>query len=282
MNLHDKKKAAFDKIAKLYDKVRLSPPNEAVAWIISESNLCGEDTILEIGSGTGQATVLFAEAGFKVYCIELGANLASILKANCRAYPGVTIDVSAFEKWEPLGKKSFPLIISVQAFHWLDTTIKYKKCHSLLRSNGYLSLIWTGWSNSNNEVVERFNDIDVPGHEDTPLSDHGDLNHQRKMELEQSGYFTNIKYKIFPWTVSYQPNDFLKLLQTDCAYLMVGKEDQKLITESIQKKLISIEKKIDIQLETIVFLASPQKKKNKYSFRDLENLNSTILGTKNI
>lgn len=34
------------------------------------------------------------------------------------------------------------MIYSAQAFHWLDKNIKYKKCHELLKDNGYLVLFW--------------------------------------------------------------------------------------------------------------------------------------------
>ncbi len=51
----------FDTVAELYDEVRESYPKELVQDIMSEFQKPDSIKILEIGSGTGKATTLFAE-----------------------------------------------------------------------------------------------------------------------------------------------------------------------------------------------------------------------------
>ncbi|MFD0618506.1 methyltransferase domain-containing protein [Paenibacillus sp. GCM10027629] len=53
-----------------------------------------------MGAGTGKATIQFASKGFNVHAIEIGEDMAEILKDKCADYPNVTLDVVSFEEWD--------------------------------------------------------------------------------------------------------------------------------------------------------------------------------------
>ncbi len=72
--------------------------------------------------------------------MELGEDMAEILRDKCRDYPNVSVDVVSFEEWNCPNNEKYDMIFCAQAFHWLDKNIKYKKCHELLKENGYLVL----------------------------------------------------------------------------------------------------------------------------------------------
>ncbi len=148
------RKEAFDKMAILYDKVRPSYPNKIIEDIISKTQVTTNHRLLEIGAGTGKATVSFAKKRFTIDCIEMGQNLADVLKKNCEPYPNVRVDVSSFEQWKSQNNAPYDLIYSAQAFHWLDKQIKYKKSHDLLKDNGYLALIWYQNTDEKTEALD--------------------------------------------------------------------------------------------------------------------------------
>lgn len=129
-------------IADIYDEIRPSYPEGLIQDVISKTNLKLSDRLLEIGAGTGKATVQFGEKGFIIHAIEPGEDMAEILKSKCRNYPKVSLDVSTFEEWNFPDDEKYDLIYCAQAFHWLNTDIKYKKCYKLLKDDGYLVLFW--------------------------------------------------------------------------------------------------------------------------------------------
>jgi len=129
-------------ISAIYEEIRPSYPEKLIQDVISKTDLKFNDRLLEIGSGTGKATIQFADKGFRVHGIELGEDMAEILRDKCRDYPNVSVDVVSFEEWNCPNNEKYDMIFCAQAFHWLDKNIKYKKCHELLKENGYLVLFW--------------------------------------------------------------------------------------------------------------------------------------------
>jgi cyclopropane fatty-acyl-phospholipid synthase-like methyltransferase len=138
----DKKIEPYKGIAAIYDEIRPSYPEKLIRDIISRTGLKLGDRLLEIGAGTGMATVQFAEKGFAIHAVELGRDMAEVFRDKCSKYPAVSMDVASFEDWEYSGRQKYDVIYSAQAFHWLDINIKYKKCYELLNDGGYLVLFW--------------------------------------------------------------------------------------------------------------------------------------------
>lgn len=77
-----------------------------------------------------------------MHAIELGEDMAEILRCKCTDYPNISVDVASFEEWNCPDNRKYDMIYSAQAFHWIDKNIKYKKCHGLLKDDGYLVLFW--------------------------------------------------------------------------------------------------------------------------------------------
>lgn len=59
------------------------------------------------------------------------------------ADPAVSFEVTSFEDFEAT-ERSFALIISATAFHWVDPEVGWSKAARLLRPNGWLALLTTG------------------------------------------------------------------------------------------------------------------------------------------
>lgn len=56
-------------IAITYDEIRPSYPEKLIDDIISKTEIKSNDRLLEIGAGTGKATIQFAEKGFAIHVI---------------------------------------------------------------------------------------------------------------------------------------------------------------------------------------------------------------------
>src|SRR5687768_2470503 len=134
-------RTTFDKAPSLYDEVRPGYPDDLFDDVVSLSGILPAGRILEIGCGTGQASVPFARRGYRILCIELGENMAALARRNLRGYPQAEVRIGAFEE-SPLEERAFDLAISATAFHWLDAAVAYPKAARALRDGGSLALFW--------------------------------------------------------------------------------------------------------------------------------------------
>jgi SAM-dependent methyltransferase len=98
--------------------------------------------VLELGCGTGQATVPLATRGFEVLAVELGAGLADVARRKLAAFPAVEIINAAFEEWS-LPLAPFDAVVAATSFHWLDAEVRLAKVADALRPGGALALIAT-------------------------------------------------------------------------------------------------------------------------------------------
>ena len=144
-------RTSFDEVAELYDEARPGYPEQLVADVLTLSEISPEGRILEIGCGSGQATLPFAKRGYTLLCLELGERLAALAKQNCRQYPNVRIQHTAFEDWELEGR-SFDLLISAQAFTWILPETGYPRAAECLRDPGSIALFWNDISVGNPEL----------------------------------------------------------------------------------------------------------------------------------
>jgi ubiquinone/menaquinone biosynthesis C-methylase UbiE len=133
-------RATFDQVAPLYDEARPTYPEELFDEVVSLSGVPTDGRILEIGCGTGQATVPLARRGYRILCVELGENLAAAARRKLAAYPHVEVLTGAFENW-PSEQNAFDLAVSAEAFHWLDQTSAYRKISRTLRPGGAIALL---------------------------------------------------------------------------------------------------------------------------------------------
>lgn len=197
-----KKIEPYKDIALIYEQVRPGYPTQLIQDIITATNIGPSSRLLEIGAGTGKATVQLAEKGFQIHAIELGKDMGEILKDKCRVYPNVSVEISSFEEWKPKDNDQYDMVFCAQAFHWLDAAIKYKKCHDLLKEGGYLILFWYNASADRteetkkinqkvNEIIQKYVDNHSVKSEKPERTSHSGVStkDERKSEIEASGLF---------------------------------------------------------------------------------------------
>lgn len=138
----DRLRTTFDAAAERYDRVRPGYPPELFDDLAELAGIGPGCRVLEIGCGTGQATVPLAERGCQVTAVELGAALAQVARRNLARFPHVQVEVAAFEDW-PLPPEPFDVVVAATAFHWLDPDVRTAKVADALRPGGALAVIST-------------------------------------------------------------------------------------------------------------------------------------------
>lgn len=131
-------RATFETVAALYDEARPGYPDAVYDDLITLAGVGSGALLLEIGSGTGHATLPLARRGFRIDCVELGEQMAAAARAKLAGFPGVMIAVADFDGWT--AGAHYKLAFSASAYHWLNPQTRVKRIAALLASNGYVAV----------------------------------------------------------------------------------------------------------------------------------------------
>lgn len=209
-------RATFDEDAELYDRCRPGYP-EAIFDDLGELAGLGPGTrVVEIGPGTGQATLPLVARGAEVVAVELGANLAAVLRQRTAALP-VEVVESTFERW-PAPPASADLVTSFTAWHWLDPAVRAERVAGVLRPGGALATVTTehvlgGTADFFADVqdcYERWDPATPPGLRLTPSDDIPPVTD----EIDESPLFMPGVRRRYRADVSYDRQGYLDLLST--------------------------------------------------------------------
>lgn len=206
---------SFDSVPDLYEAYRPGYPDALIASVIKETRLSLDGKILEIGSGTGKATEPFAKRGYSLLCIEPGKRLAALAADKFKNNPKIRWSNCSFEEW-PGDEDQFDLVLSAQAFHWIDKTSGYPKIARALKPGGWLA-VW--WNRQPEDLSEIWLDLDrvyrerAPSMWKDPVPFEVSIEQPRE-EINASGLFGPVKILRFPWRAKFTEEQYLGLLQT--------------------------------------------------------------------
>lgn len=142
MPINQKEGRTFGKISNLYDRARITYPIQLIDDIVSYSGIKENGNILDVGCGTGQATILFAERNYTIVGLDAGQEMVKIAKEKCSLYPRVSFKVGIFEDAE-FFDSSLDIIVSGMAWHWINPEGREEKARRILRNRGALALFWS-------------------------------------------------------------------------------------------------------------------------------------------
>jgi SAM-dependent methyltransferase len=210
-------RTTFGEDAERYDRCRPGYPPELfdiLAAFVTAGPRC---RILEIGCGTGQATLPLAGLGYTVVAVELSADLATIARRNLAGFDNVEVVVSAFEDW-PLPDAPFDLVLSATAFGWLEPGIRMTKTADALRHDGVAAIINTRHVAGGTEpffadvqrCYERYDPSTPPG---LRLPRAADIPTDTT-EFDQSKRFGPVQFRRYEWDQTYASDEYIDLLLT--------------------------------------------------------------------
>jgi SAM-dependent methyltransferase len=232
-------RATFDGVAELYDRARPTYPPE----LFDDLALAPGSRVVEIGCGTGQATVPLAERGCEIVCVELGERLARLAAERLARFEQVRVANAAFETWEP-GVAGFDAVVAFTSFHWLPPKARFAKPAAILREGGKLVVV-------NAEHVlppvgdEFFVEVQadyeavVP---DDPATKGGAPGPPEQVtgigeEMAASGLFRHVEERRYLWDVEYTADEYVALIGTFSAHLVLDPAVGKRLVERIHARI---------------------------------------------
>ena len=224
-------RSTFDSVASLYDEVRPGYPERLFDDLASLSGTGPGARALEIGCGTGQATLPLARRGYHLLGVELGANLAAVARTKLADYPNARVLACAFEEWQP-EEGAFDLVVSATAFHWVDPRVRYRKSAQALRPDGSLALIWNradseGSSEGFLEALEDVHRREAPELAPERRPPRLDWDPDKAGEIERSGFFERPEERAYRFGVAHDAESYLRFLGTSSSHRSLDEETRR-------------------------------------------------------
>jgi SAM-dependent methyltransferase len=142
------RRTSFGAGAATYDAVRPPWPADTVDWMLGHPD--EPVRVLDLGAGTGLGTRTIATLGHAVVAVDPSAEmLAALSVASERLDPEVAERIetrvgSAEALTDADG--TYDAVTAFQSWHWFDAGRTVRECTRVLRSGGWLSMAWHGWS----------------------------------------------------------------------------------------------------------------------------------------
>ena len=215
------KEWTFDTVVSTYEKMRPGYVDELYKMIFDYVTLDESSHAVEVGIGSGQATLPILKTGCHVTAVEYGANFSELCKKKFKDYPSFQVINDKFENVE-LVETGYDFVYSATAFHWVPEEIGYSKVFSILKSGGVFARF------ANHPFRDKGNPA-LSEEMDCIYKEYYYKYHKRKQETpqeyteEQAKHrafiaekygFTDIQYALFQRTRTFIAQEYKNLLAT--------------------------------------------------------------------
>ena len=151
-------KVNFGNVAKSYAKFREDLPNELLASLTRRGINLENKRIADLGSGTGVLTRALQNAGAKVVGVEPSIGLIEEAKEIDKANDHSIQYVNEFSESTSLEANTYDIVTVLRAWHWFDTGKTLLEIKKILKGNGLLLVMDSGFTKQN-KIVEETIDI---------------------------------------------------------------------------------------------------------------------------
>jgi SAM-dependent methyltransferase len=127
--------ASFGTAAAAYDRLRPSPPPEALDWLLAGD----ERRVLDLAAGTGQVTRRLLQRGLDVVAVEPDDRMRELLALRCPEATALAGTAEAI----PLPGADVDAVIVGAAWHWFDAAAATAEIARVLRLGGRLGVLFT-------------------------------------------------------------------------------------------------------------------------------------------
>ncbi len=257
ITINREKGRTFEKISSLYDRARISYPKQLIDDIITYSGISQNGKILDVGCGTGQATLLFAQRGYQVIGLDPGQEMVNIAKEKCSSFPKVSFKVKTFEEVK-FPEASFETIISGMAWHWIKPENQYEKVFRILKAKGTLALFWSyqqkeesDFMKCTGKILDKYGGIDKG-----PAGSWGkqiaDFTYD---ELSRSRLFTSVETREYEEDIEFSKQKYLDLVISYSYFQRLPQEKRRSLTEDLQELYKQYEEPFIIPYKYVMVLA---------------------------
>ena len=239
----------FGEVADQYDAARPSYPDALFDAVIEFGALGAGDAALEIGAGTGKATMGFVERGLAVHALEPSGEMARLLRAK-----GVEVQEVSFETWS--GRGSYRLVFAAQAWHWVRSADRYERAASALEPGGTLALFWnkgrewTGPLGTANDAVYGEHAPHL-----TSSVERWDLDRTLD-EIARTARFRGASKQVLTWEQAYTTAEWVSLLGTHSDHRILPHDQRARLHDAVGAVIDEHGGRVDVTYDVMLYLAT--------------------------
>lgn len=231
---------AFDRSALDYERGRPNYPDEVFELLCERCGLGPGARVLEIGPGTGQATLRLLSLDARVTAVEPGRALATRL-AERAGETDLEVLVSRFED-ASLPDAAFDLVCSATAFHWVDPAVGLSRCGAALRDRGWLALWWTlfGDEERPDPFHEALREIFQAKAPQLIADDKAPFHHvldadSRSREIDATGLFGRVEHEVVKWEGRHDPAGIRSFFTTVSPFMALPDDLRAELLDDIER-----------------------------------------------
>ena len=252
----------FGEDPELYEKARAGYPERLVDEVLAFAGVeASQIRALEVGAGTGKATMSFARRGVDIVALEPSAAMAAVARGNCEGFANVRIEVASFENW-PLEPAAFHLVFAAQSWHWVDRELRGAKAADALVQGGTLALFWhrTDWHGEpvRDDLDELYRRMVPELHARAPgfpgLSPTGS-DDEHSAEIATSPPFTDLVTRTYGWSATLTADAFVELLLTQSDHRLLPGETRAELLGAVRHLITDHGGRIKVPHATFLILA---------------------------
>jgi SAM-dependent methyltransferase len=150
---------SFDGWADDYDRYRPTYPVALFERIARELTLPDRPSVVDLGAGTGRASIAMAERGWRVTAVEPGDPMLEVLRAGAAAAGVEVVTTQAAAESTGLDRASFDLATAAQAFHWFDKPAALAEMARIVRPGGGIALFWNVREETRSPFVADYHEL---------------------------------------------------------------------------------------------------------------------------
>jgi SAM-dependent methyltransferase len=248
---------SFNEIAALYDAARPGYPDALFGDVIAAAELAPDDSILEIGCGTGQATRAFARRGLRLLAIDPGAETIRVARQSLAEFQDVEFAEATFEAW-PAQRAAFRLIVAAQSWHWVAPAIGFAKAADVLVPGGTLAVFAHVPVGLDPALLEEFRriypryagfELGLP-----PERDYLPLGMISRQFADQQ-HFSAATHKGYAWTWAHTTASYTDFLRTRSDLRMLEPARREALLAAIADAVAAQGGKFEMSYETHLYMA---------------------------
>jgi SAM-dependent methyltransferase len=245
---------SFGTNAELYDRTRPTYPATLVADLLAGA----PRSILDVGTGTGRAARLLQGEGRHVVGIEPDERMAAVAVGH-----GVEVEIGTFEKWDARGRR-FDLLVSGQAWHWVDPVVGAARAAEVLRPGGRFAAFWNVMHHVP-AVRAVFDDVynrhapdlltsSVALGVDTTIDGRADV---AAAGLSGAAFRDVTERRVtYEWRADYTPSDWIGLLRTHSDHEILAPATREALLDDLEAALTAIGPSFPIDFRTELLAAT--------------------------
>ena len=249
----------FGEAVDQYAKARPGYPAAMIDDVLEYADPVAE--ILEVGAGTGKATVDFAARGVALTCLEPDPRMATRLAQECSAFPQVTIEVTRLENYaRPL---AFDALIAAQSWHWVDPSRRWELAHEAVRTGGTLALFWNIYIVADPDRRVALAEIDARYGVDYSANGVSVEELEGEIEIEEGwpaydlagdSRFEDLVSRRYHRVLEYDADTYVDLLDSTSAYRLLDPTMREQLFEEVRTVLAGHDGSLNLHVVTDLFL----------------------------